>query len=168
MVLGTSQARRTVLASRAGRAARRTACPCRPRTAERQEGRLPPAASPAAGQRWLCWPRAARGCGSALHPGTASSCPPCSPASSGGRAQDHCFQQAPPCRRHRTAPSSTRSSNPECVRTYLHPAPISRHETQRFVLSKAGGDVKIHLHDQERSQAIGCRSTPWIFRKEQR
>lgn len=167
MVLGTSQARRTLLASRAGRAARRTACPCWPRAAGRQEGRLPPAASPATGQRWLCWPRAAGGCGSALHPGTASSSPPCSPASSGGRAWDHRFQQAAPCRQHRTAPPSTHSSNPECVRTYLHPAPIPRHEAQRFVLSKAGG-LKIHLHDQERSQAIGCRSAPWIFRKEQR
>lgn len=102
MVLGTSQARRTLLASRAGRAARRTACPCWPRAAGRQEGRLPPAASPATGQRWLCWPRAAGGCGSALHPGTASSSPPCSPVSSGGRAWDHRFQQAAPCRQHRT------------------------------------------------------------------
>lgn len=79
MVLGASQARRTLLASHAGRAVRRTACPFLPRPTGRQEGRLPPAASPAAGQRRLCRPRAAGGCGTALRPGTASSSPPCSP-----------------------------------------------------------------------------------------
>lgn len=152
------------------------------------EPRVPSCLAPQGGRRGGCLPllplpRASDGSAGQGQPGAVgllsalaqpAAAPPAppkqasAPASSGGRVWDHRFQQTPPCRQHGTALPSTRSSNPECVRTYLRPTSIPPCETQRFVLLKAGGDLKIHLSDQERSQAIGCRSTPWIFRKEQR